>query len=170
MCCGREFNTDKGVTFLLNTGSELFNVTTHSPTEILPWNGNPIYLRIKKEEKELLLLFFMSFYQRQGSTPPSGTASQRFVPIVRRASSPLRNRGMSSGRGLPTAMDCPSRYGGNPLQRSPTSLVGDEPIAEFVRHQFQRRGVTRGFDDRHERLHAELRALVIRLISRISVE
>ncbi len=64
MCCGREFNTDKGVTFLLNTGSELFNVTTHSPTEILPWNGNPIYLRIKKEEKELLLLFFMSFYQR----------------------------------------------------------------------------------------------------------
>ena len=80
MCCGREFNTDKGVTFLLNTGSELFNVTTHSPTEILPWNGNPIYLRIKKEEKELLLLFFMSFYQRQGSTPPSGTASQRFTP------------------------------------------------------------------------------------------
>ena len=64
MCCGREFNTDKGVTFLLNTGSELFNVTTHSPTEILPWNGNPIHLRIKKEEKELLLLFFMSFYQR----------------------------------------------------------------------------------------------------------
>ena len=94
----------------------------------------------KKEEKELLLLFFMSFYQRQGSTPPSGTASQRFAPIVRRASSPLRNRGMSSGRGLPTVMDCPSRYGGNPLQRSPTSLVGNEPIAKFVRHQFQRRG------------------------------
>ena len=80
MCCGREFNTDKGVTFLLNTGSKLFKATTHSPTEILPWNGNPIYLRIKKEEKEFLLLFFMSFYQRQGSTHPSGTASQRFAP------------------------------------------------------------------------------------------
>ena len=72
----------------------------------------------KKEEKELLLLFFMSFYQRQGSTPPSGTASQRFAPIVRRASSPLRNRGMSSGRGLPTVMDCPSRYVINGMKSS----------------------------------------------------
>ena len=57
MCCGREFNTDKGVTFLLNTGSELFNVTTHSPTEILPWNGNPIYLRIKKRRRNCFSSF-----------------------------------------------------------------------------------------------------------------
>ncbi len=57
MCCEREFNTDKGVTFLLNTGSELFNVTTHSPTEILPWNGNPIYLRIKKRRRNCFSSF-----------------------------------------------------------------------------------------------------------------
>ena len=124
MCCGREFNTDKGGNFLLNTGSKLFKATTHSPTEILPWNGNPIYLRIKRGEGiaspllcpstngrvphlQAVQLHNGSLHRPQGFLSPSESGDE------------LR-KGPSHRNGLPS----PIR--GNPLQRSRTSLVGDE--------------------------------------------
>ena len=43
------------------------------------------------------------------------------------------------------------------------SVHRGKPVAEFPHHHIERGGVARGFDDGHERLHAEFRAGVKRV-------